>query len=102
MKKITRVLMLLTVVAFFAVSDSNAQQIVVRVRPNRPGPVVVRRPLRPSPRHVWVAEEWTPAGGTYVYHAGYWAIPPHPGAVWVAGSWSHGRKGYGWRPGRWN
>jgi hypothetical protein len=100
MKKIIRVLMLLTAVTVFAVTNSNAQ-VVVRVRPERPGAVVVRRPFRPSPRHVWVAEEWTPAGGTYVYHGGYWAVPPRPGAIWVTGRWRHSHRGYVWVGGYW-
>ena len=101
MKKITKVLMLLSVATFFAVSNSNAQEIIVRARLNRPGNVVVERPMRPSPRHVWVAEEWTPGGGTYAYHAGYWALPPHPRAIWIAGHWRNRPGGYVWIPGHW-
>ena len=48
-------------------------QIVVRARLGRPHAVVVARPSRPTPRHVWVSEEWVPSGGTYVYKEGYWA-----------------------------
>ena len=100
MKKIIRILMLLTVLSMFAVTNSMAQ-VIVRVRPDRPGRVIVRRPFRPSPRHVWVAEEWTPGGGTYVYHGGYWAVPPRPGAIWIAGHWRHRPDGYVWVGGFW-
>jgi hypothetical protein len=102
MKKISKVLFLFIAVFLFAVADSKAQvSVYVGVRPPRPAGVVLVRPSRPSPRHVWVAEEWSPAGGTYAYHAGYWALPPRPGAVWIAGHWRHGRRGYFWVPGHW-
>ncbi len=101
MKKYGRVLMLFSAISLFAVANSKAQEIVVRARMERPRTVVVRRPYRPSPRHVWVAEEWTPSGGTYVYKPGYWVEPPRPGAVWVAGRWRHHHGGYVWVAGRW-
>jgi hypothetical protein len=101
MKKITRILMLVSAMFLFAVASSKAQEVVVRARLGRPAPVVVR-PVRPSPRHVWVSEEWTPGGGSYVYHAGYWAVPPHPGAVWRAGHWRHRPGGYVWIAGHWS
>ena len=84
----------------FAVSASKAQDIVVRAR-MRP-PVVIRtRPPAPSPRHVWIAEEWAPRGGSYEWKGGYWAEPPRRGAVWVAGHWRHAPRGWVWRPGHW-
>ena len=100
MKKITRILMLLAVASLFAVANSNAQ-IVVKIRPNRPGPAVVVRGARPSPRHVWVGEEWTPSGNTYVYAPGHWVEPPHRGGVWIAGHWANRRGGSVWVAGHW-
>ena len=100
MKKIIKVLMLLLVVSLFAVTNTRAQEIVVRARLHRPGPILVR-PERPSRRHVWVAEEWAPNGGTYVYHEGYWVVPPHPGVIWIAGHWRHRHDGYIWIGGHW-
>jgi hypothetical protein len=100
MKKIIRVLMLLLGVCLFAITSSKAQEIVVRARLHRPGPIIVR-PERPSPRHVWVSEEWAPSDRTYVHHEGYWAVPPRPGAVWVAGRWRHHHRGYIWVGGYW-
>ncbi|HEY8782861.1 MAG TPA: hypothetical protein VIM16_14650 [Mucilaginibacter sp.] len=99
MKKIIRILMLLSIVSLFAVTNTKAQEIVVGVRPVHPR--LIRRTFRPSPRHVWVSEEWTPVGGTYVYHAGYWALPPRPGTIWVAGHWRHRHRGYIWVGGFW-
>jgi len=99
MKRIAKVLIIMLVMSF-AASQSYAQ-IVVRVRPARPTRVVVRRPPPPSPRHVWVEEEWVPNGNAYVYHGGYWAAPPRPGAVYVRGSWRHTHHGWAWRTGRW-
>ena len=100
MKKMIRVLMLLSIVFVFAIDNSQAQ-VIVRVPLRRPGVVVVARPHRPSPRHVWVSEEWAPGGGTYVYRQGYWAVPPQPGGIWIAGHWGHRGRGYFWIPGRW-
>jgi hypothetical protein len=88
--------------SLFAAANSHAQEIVVRARLNRPGRVVVRRPFRPSPRHVWVSEEWAPGGGNYVYHEGHWALPPHPGVVWIGGHWIHRPGGYVWITGHWS
>src|ERR1700744_2471928 len=105
MKKISKILFVLMAVSLFAVSESNAQVsagIYVGVRPGRPHGVVVARPACPSRAHVWVAEEWTPVNGRYVYHAGYWAMPPRPHAVWIAGHWNRMRhRGYYWVPGHW-
>ena len=47
--------MLVPFLALLGISAGQGQ-IVVRVRPV--APVVVARPVAPSPRHVWVAEEW--------------------------------------------
>jgi len=100
MKKYGKILMLASAISLFAVADSEAQ-IVVRARLARPHAVVVARPVRPTPRHVWIAEEWVPSGGTYVYKEGYWAEPPRPRAVWVPGRWRHHHHGYIWVGGYW-
>jgi hypothetical protein len=100
MKKYGKILMLASAITLFAAASSNAQ-IIVRARLGRPRTAVIVRPPRPTPHHVWVAEEWTPAGGTYVYKAGYWAEPPRPRAIWVEGKWRHRPGGYVWIPGHW-
>ncbi len=99
MKKITRILFLFGAVSLFAVSNSKAQEIVVRARLHRP--VIAERPPAPSPRHVWIDEEWAPSGGTYVFKGGYWAEPPRRHARWVPGHWNHFPRGWVWRPGHW-
>jgi len=82
-----------------AFSFSASAQIFVRIRPVH---AVVVRPAAPSPRHVWIDEEWAPRGGTYVYTGGHWALPPHPGYIWVGGHWRrHGGDGEYWVPGHW-
>jgi hypothetical protein len=75
-------------------------QIYVNIRPPRPRAVVVR-PVAPSPRHVWVEEDWAPAGRGYRWRGGYWSAPPRQAAVWVPGHWRHTRRGDMWIPGRW-
>ena len=100
MKSLKKFLFAFIVVSVFAITESKAQ-IVVSIRPPRPRGVVIVRPPRPSPAHVWVSEEWTPAGGTYAYHAGYWAVPPRPGAIWIAGHWRNTRGGSIWIAGHW-
>ncbi|MDB4920878.1 hypothetical protein [Mucilaginibacter sp.] len=100
MKKYGRVLMLASAISLFAVASSSAQ-VIVRARLGRPRTAVVVRPARPTPRHVWVSEEWAPSGRTYVYRQGYWAQPPRPRAVWVEGRWRHSHRGYVWVNGYW-
>ena len=100
MKKIIKGLLFVLAVTVFTVSESKAQEIVVHAQMHRTGVFV--RPARPSRDHVWVSEEWSPGGGTYVHHDGYWAVPPHPGAVWVAGHWRHRPRGYVWIGGHWS
>ena len=99
MKTLKRILFVSAAFMLFATADSNAQ-IVVRARLYHRGPVVVR-PVAPSPRHVWVSDEWAPSGATYVERPGYWAVPPRPRAVWVAGHWANRPRGYVWVPGHW-
>ena len=99
MKKIVKLMVVAGAITLLGVTESKAQ-IVVRARMHAPV-VVVARPARPSPRHVWVAEEWTPSGGTYAYKGGYWAEPPRPRARWVPGHWRRAPRGYVWRPGHW-
>jgi hypothetical protein len=99
MKKITRLMLLAGVLSLFGVSESKAQEIVVRERMH--APVVAVRPARPARGYVWIGEEWTPSGRTYVYKGGYWARPPFPRAKWVAGHWRRSPRGWVWRPGHW-
>jgi hypothetical protein len=92
----------LTLLLFLSLAAANSYaQFVVRVRPARPERVIVRRPPPPSPRHVWVDEDWVAQGGTYVWHGGYYVAPPRRGAVYVQGFWRNSRRGSVWVPGHW-
>jgi len=99
MKKITKILIFSAIIGL-GVSKANAQ-IIVRVHPVRPVAVVTARPVAPGPHAVWVDEDWTPQGGTYAWHGGYWAVPPHPGAVFIRGHWRETRRGSIWIPSHW-
>lgn len=99
MIKGTKTLILLFVL--FMASTASYAQFVVRVRPARPAKVVVRRPPPPSPRHVWVDEDWVAQGNSYVWHGGYYVAPPRNGAIFVKGHWRNTRRGSIWVPGRW-
>lgn len=77
---------------------SSMAQIEVNVRPPMPR---FERPAPPSPRHIWIGEEWSPQGNAYVFAGGRWAEPPHPGARWVPGHWKDTPHGTIWRPGHW-
>ncbi len=92
-----RMLFMLAIALTCGAFTSNAQ-IVVNVRPARPH---YERAVAPSPRHVWIDEEWEPRGNTYVFTGGHWAEPPHPGAAWVAGRWSKKGRGEYWKAGHW-
>jgi len=105
MKKISKILFLFLAVSLFTVAESKAQIAVgihVGVRPMRPRGAVIVRGRRPSPRHVWVSEEWVPSGNTYVYQQAHWALPPRYGQRWVPGHWAHDSHGDIWMPGRWD
>jgi hypothetical protein len=97
MKKILVKSLLLAAIAFGASYTATAQ-IYVNVRPV--APVVVRTPA-PSPRHVWIDEEWREEGHGYKYAGGHWELPPHPGEKWIPGHWAHEGRGDRWIPGHW-
>ena len=97
MKSVKKMLFLLAVVLSCSVYGSYAQ-VYVRIRPERPH---YERVVAPSPRHVWIDEEWENRGGHYVAVGGHWAAPPHPGWAWVPGHWAHERRGDYWIAGHW-
>jgi len=104
MKKILKIFVLVAVVSLFAVTKSKAQ-ISLSVQLTRPPQYENNErmhPNRPSPNHVWVAEEWVSNGnGGYNYKPGYWELPPR--IYWLAGHWytPPGGSGYVWSPGQW-
>ena len=85
-------------VIVMAISFTASAQVYVTVRPVAPRIV---RPVRPSPAHVWIEEDWNARGGRYESAGGRWVLPPHPGWVWVPGRWAHARRGWRWMPGHW-
>jgi len=103
MKKILRIFVLMAVVSLFAVTKSKAQ-ISISLQLARPAQYEQNErvhPPRPTPNHIWVAEEWAPNGrGSYDYVPGHWNLPPKIG--WGAGRWVQQGGGYVWVPGHWN
>ena len=97
MKNIKRVLVVLAIALSCGAFGASAQ-IYVKVRPEVPR---FERPVAPSPRHIWVGEEWEPRGGAYVFVGGHWAEPPHPGWGWIPGHWKRGPRGDFWVAGHW-
>jgi hypothetical protein len=98
MQTIAKKMLLGVAIALTCGATTSSAQIYVSVHPRHD--VVVRTPA-PSPRHVWVDEEWRPQHGHYVYAGGYWAAPPRVGMVWVPGHWRDTRRGSIWIAGHW-
>jgi hypothetical protein len=97
MKKIIKAVFMLAIIFFMAYGTASAQ--FIKIRPAR---TVVVRTHAPSPRHVWVDEDWEWRNNTYVSKGGYWVEPPRAGAAWVPGHWKReGRRGERWIPGHW-
>ena len=97
MQNVRKALLILAIAITCGDFRSSAQ-IVVGIRPERPH---YERVVAPSPRHVWIDEEWEPRGGSYVFVGGHWALPPHPGVMWVPGHWVQRPRGWVWKPGHW-
>ena len=90
--------LVMVMIAAGSIANQASAQVYVSVRPVwHPVP----RPVAPSPRHVWIDEEWEARGGTYVAVGGHWAEPPHSGWAWVPGHWAHERRGDWWVAGHW-
>ena len=89
----------LFIIAFLLVCCSPGfSQVFVERMPDAPHN---ERMNAPSPRHVWIDEDWEPRNGSYVYVGGRWAEPPNPGGRWIQGHWKHKRKGWMWIAGHW-
>ena len=97
MRTIKRCLFILAVALSCGAFNSYAQ-IEVKVRPEVPR---FERGAAPSPRHVWIGEEWEPRGGAYVFVGGHWSEPPHPGWAWIPGHWKRTPHGEMWMAGHW-
>ena len=85
-------------VVFLAMTASASAQVYVKVRPVFPVQV---RTVQPSPRHVWVNEEWVPDGHSYRYSGGHWEAPSRPGYYRTPGHWQKNKHGQRWVPGTW-
>ena len=72
-------------------------RVYVKVHPKS---TIVARPAMPHAGYVWIGDEWSPRGGTYVRVAGHW-VAPRKGYVYVAGHWGREGRGYYWVPGHW-
>jgi len=96
--KRTNKLILTFMVLMSCISFAGSAQIFVTVRPPRPHYV---RVVAPSPRHVWVEEEWVERGGRYEWAGGHWVEPPRPHARWIPGHWANRPRGWVWIPGHW-
>lgn len=71
MNTVKRSLLLLITVGALS-SNANAQAFIVRMRPTHE---VVVRTAPPSPRHIWVDEDWAWRGGRYEYVGGHCRSP---------------------------
>ena len=85
-------------VIILTLSFGASAQMYVHERPVRPNIV---RTAPPSPRHVWIDEDWEMRDGRYNHVGGRWVLPPHPGYIWVSGHWAHRRGGWVWVAGHW-
>jgi len=99
MKNMKRVLFVLAIALTCGAYGSSAQ-IYVHVRP--PRPTVAVRIAAPSPRHVWIDEDWHENNGAYEWNGGRWEEPPHPGWRYSAGHWGHDGHGHQWHGGHWH
>jgi hypothetical protein len=59
------------------------------VEPAPPDPLVEEIPPPPAAAYVWVPGYWYWGGNTYLWSAGYYAMPPAPGHRYVRSGWVH-------------
>jgi len=83
-----------------AVGAANAQ-VYVRIGPPPPPPRREIVPVRPGPRHVWVAGYHRWDGNRYYWQPGAWVLPPGRYHHWVPGHWVSSGRGYYWVEGHW-
>ena len=69
--------------------------------PEMPAALQETRPPAPSSAHVWVAGQHTRHGGSWVWVAGHYALPPRMDVVWVPGHWVTHLRGHVWIDGAW-
>lgn len=98
MNRLSKLALALAFSLAFALNSTAQVEFSVRVRP--PAPVIVR-PAPPSPRHVWVNEDWEWRDGRYIFVGGHWIAPERAGAIWRPGHWARRPSGWVWVPGHW-
>ena len=98
MKKGSKFLILLLAISLFVIADSKAQIYVKKI----PVAPKYKQPKKLTENHVWVTDEWLPAGKKYHYMKGHWEIRPTDKAVWIDGYWRKEAKGYVRVPGHWD
>ncbi len=97
MQKAKKILFALAITMSSGIASASAQ-IYVNLRPSLP---VYIRTEAPSPRHVWVGEEWRERDGRYEWNGGHWVEPPHEGDRYNQGYWRHSSRGDRWQEGHW-
>ena len=97
MRNVKKLLLVFTTVLLCGSYDGYGQ-IYVTVRPHAPH---YERIVAPSPRHVWVDEEWVERNGRYEWGGGHWVLPPRQGVVWIPGHWEDRPRGSVWIHGHW-
>lgn len=87
--------------ALFLYSESSLSQVVVKVKPANPKVVVVK-PLKPGPKHIWVDGHWRwdKKRKEYIWIKGHWS-KPKKGHAWIPGHWKKVPGGFKWIPGHW-
>lgn len=89
---------ILVFVLLLTTAQVNYAQFIIRFKPIAPR---AARIVAPSPRHVWVEEDWRWRNNNYISTGGYWSAPPRGYAVWVNGYWKQSKRGWVWKPGHW-
>ncbi|HZI31892.1 MAG TPA: hypothetical protein VFF11_06105, partial [Candidatus Binatia bacterium] len=85
----------------FMINTPNTVGANAEVVPSAP-PVVPTQTVivSPGPEYVWVSGEWIWVN-RWVWHAGYWAVPPHGCRVWVGGRYWRDGRGWHYNRGHW-
>ncbi len=92
---------ILSFVLCFVGTFESAAQVVVKVKPNKPK-VVVMKPAKANPGHVWIDGhwKWDKPSHQYIWVKGHW-IKEKKGHTWVPGHWKSAPSGHEWVPGHW-
>ena len=85
---------------FLTIQNVNSQ-VIIKVKPVKPKVVVVK-PAKPGPNHIWKDEhwQWNPKKKEYVWIEGHW-IKRKKGKNWIPGHWKKVPAGCKWIPGHW-